>query len=72
MNVLIFKTDISNQEKTNSVELLFKDQFEILKWSVDTEDVDNVLRVESSGKIDDNFIINLLTTYKIYCEVLEG
>jgi hypothetical protein len=71
MNILIFKTDISTQEKINQLKLIFINQFEISKWTVDIEDIDNILRVESSKKIDDNYIIDLLTVYHFYCEVLE-
>tara|TARA_B100000809_G_C15137330_1_gene531259 strand:+ start:4452 stop:4670 length:219 start_codon:yes stop_codon:yes gene_type:complete len=71
MNILIFKTDISNQEKINQLKLIFINQFEIFKWSVDIEDIDNILRIESSNKIDEIFIVDLLTIYRFYCEVLE-
>ncbi len=43
----------------------------INSWSVDTEDIDNVLRIEARNGIGENDIIYLLKTCGFHCEPLE-
>lgn len=70
MNILVFKTNIDNTEKLASVNNSFSGIPKIYLWSVDMEDIDNVLRVETSGDIAESNIIDLLNEINVYCQDL--
>ena len=70
MELLIFKTDIKTKKKIKEVGSVFKNHPIIMNWSIDTEDIDNVLRIEASGNLSEGEIIHLITTCGFYCEAL--
>ena len=70
MNLLIFRTDIKTKEKAKSLSPIFNTHPLINDWSVDTEDIDNVLRIEVSKNVNEKDIILLIKTYGFYCEAL--
>lgn len=70
MKILIFKTDINSKEKMNILKPVFNKYPVITSWSVDTDDIDNVLRIVSPEKLGENDIILLMNTCGFYCEVL--
>lgn len=70
MKLLIFRTDIKTKKKAKSLKPLFKEHSTISKWTVDTEDIDNVLRIEAAENLTENDIIYLLNDQGIYCEPL--
>ena len=72
MNILIFKTDIETEQKLERVEPLFNNHPVILNWSVDTEDIDNVLRVEATQEAEERDIIYLVQACGFSCEELPG
>jgi hypothetical protein len=47
-HVLIFKTNVESEEQLQQASLLLNATDSIIKWNIDREDIDNVLRVESS------------------------
>src|SRR5215831_19313280 len=47
MAILVFKTDVENMYHIRKLYALFKTIQGIIKWNVDTEDVDKILRVET-------------------------
>lgn len=53
-----------------SIESLFNSIPTILGWSVDLEDIDNVLRIEASKGLEENDIINYLRISGFQCEAL--
>lgn len=70
MKLLIFKTDIENSIKANKVNSVFAYKTNILDWSVDMEDVDNVLRIEAEDSSSENDIISMVETCGLHCEAL--
>lgn len=50
-NVIVLKTDIQSEQMLRLVSPLFDAHKAILKWSVDLEDCDKVLRVEGLSGI---------------------
>ncbi len=42
----------------------------ITRWTIDTEDIDKVLKVETKGNLSENNMINLLKSSGFDCEVL--
>ena len=69
--LLIFRTDIKTKKRVKKVKTLFNNHSGIKSWSVDTDDIDNVLRIEASEKISDEEIILSLRSQGFYSEVLE-
>lgn len=69
MTVLIFKTNIQNQRMVNCLKPLFEHPV-IADWSVDTEDCDNVLRIETDGPLTESDIIHMVSNLGIACEAL--
>lgn len=70
MNILIFKTDLSTDLDVKYVQPIFDSYFSIIDWSVDLEDVDNVLRIVAKDSIKDADIIRLMQANKVICEGL--
>ena len=69
-DILIFRTSITTEQDIERIETLFVQYFHIHKWSVDLEDWEKVLRIESKG-ITTNNIIDLLHTIGIIASELE-
>lgn len=67
MKLLIFRTDIKTKKKVKTIKKLFNNNLSIINWSVDTEDIDNVLRVETEEDVSESEIIHLVTTQGFYC-----
>ncbi len=70
MNVLIFKTDIGSKRKEEEVKPIFNNNEAIAKWTIDKEDIDNVLRIVSPGNLTEKNIMDLMKKCGFYCEIL--
>ena len=64
-NIIVLKTDIQSQRVLRLVSSLFDTHNAIIKWSVDLEDCDNVLRVITYKKINALDLISQLKTHGI-------
>lgn len=69
MYTLIFKTNIQSEQALKEVAGLMSANSSLLNWSVDTEDIDRVLRVKST-KNDALEIISVLNKAGYNCEEL--
>ncbi len=69
MELIILKTDLNNALHVTKFKPLFDLHPSIIDWHVDTEDSDNVLRIETS-ELKELDIIQLLTSYGINSEPL--
>ena len=69
-NVCVFKTNIENNEKLHLLKPLFDNHQAIIQWTVDFEDIDRVLRVETSRTFDEKKIIKQMTKIGIGCKVM--
>jgi len=69
MELLILKTDISSSKKIKQLLPIFNGHPVIRRWSVDTEDIDNVLRMEVLAK-NGHEIIKMIKEEGFYCESL--
>jgi len=68
-HVLIFKTNVESEEQLQQAAVLLDSNYSILKWNIDREDVDNVLRIESTrSNIDD--IMKVMVDAGFLCEEL--
>lgn len=58
--LLIFKTNISTQEKVNNVSALLKNNPLVLNWSIDLLDVDYVLTIEAINGLTEQEVQDFL------------
>lgn len=70
MELLILKTNISSAQKIERLLPIFSSHPTIQRWSIDTEDIDNVLRLELAKKRSSNEIIEIIKGQGFYCETL--
>lgn len=67
--VLVFKTDISSESEVERVAHILDLEKNILRWSIDRQDIDNVLRIECDG-LHPTSIIRQLSDAGFKCEEL--
>lgn len=67
----ILRTDIKTKKKVKVIQLIFKQHSQIVSWSIDIEDIDNVLRIEHATSIKENDIISILKKSGFYSEPLK-
>ena len=70
MKLLIFKTNIGSRKKLNALKSVFNNHATILRWTVDMEDIDNVLRIEAVEPLEERHVIDLINARGLRCEVL--
>lgn len=70
MEILVFKTNLSNEAHISSVMPALDHHPQILQWNVDLHDRDNVLRVVSEN-ISTGEIEQLLVNAGFFCQELE-
>lgn len=70
MKLLIFKTNIENRMKARKINSLFAYSPNIFEWSIDMEDIDNVLRIEADDRSSEREIIEMVSTCGLQCEAL--
>ncbi|PCJ89410.1 MAG: hypothetical protein COA57_02085 [Flavobacteriales bacterium] len=70
MNLLILKTDIKTKKGVKIIKPLFNNHPFITNWSIDIEDIDNVLRVETYNDLKETDLIYMLKNRGFYCETL--
>ncbi|MDO5970460.1 hypothetical protein Q4Q35_11650 [Flavivirga aquimarina] len=70
MNLLLFQTDIKSKKKVKSIKPVLNKHSDILKWSIDLEDIDNVLRIEATNNITESDVINMVRIHGFYIKIL--
>lgn len=68
--VWVLKTNITSKKKVQLLEPAFRGHEAIHRWTVDTTDVDNVLRIEARPDLCHEEIIALVKNQGFYCEEL--
>lgn len=68
--LLIFRTDIKTKKKVKAVKPLFNSHDNIIDWSVDLEDIDNVLWIKATEHLAESDVINLIKPTGFYCDAL--
>ena len=71
METFIFKTNIANSHHAKKLKPLLQQFPSITRWSVDTEDEDKVLRIETYELITELDIIKTVKHFGYHCEVLQ-
>ncbi|MBL4710404.1 MAG: hypothetical protein JKY48_18395 [Flavobacteriales bacterium] len=70
MEVYIYKTSIKNQNSAKKLKPLFEKYHTIHRWTVDTEYIDNVLRVEAFDYSAEKDLIEGIQKEGYHCEKL--
>jgi len=70
MQILVFKTNLSDRRLVNEVEPHLENVGGILKWNVDLHDKDNILRIETED-VSPRRIEQQLQQAGYYCEELD-
>lgn len=67
--VLVFKTDIMTDSEVEIVKSILNAEKNIIRWSIDRDDIDNVLRIESDH-LSPYVVIQRLHAAGFACEEL--
>lgn len=67
----IFKTNISTNQDKNIVISAISDQIKVTACTIDLEDCDKVLRIDSPTPFTFQAIINVVTHLGFNCEILK-
>lgn len=70
IEIHILKTNIKTKLAVNTIKLLFNAHPDVVKWSIDLEDVDKVLRIETNKTLQQKDIIEQVKSRGFYCEEL--
>ena len=70
MKLIILRTNIKNKKKVKRIKPILNKHPQIISWSVDTEDIDKVLRIESTNQLFENEVIELIEKNGFQCEDL--
>ena len=71
MEVLVFKTNLTDNTRVKDIESYLDVDPRIQRWNVDLKDCDNILRIESNG-VAVTEVEKILFNAGYYCEELEG
>ncbi|MFT7612831.1 MAG: hypothetical protein ACI9J3_001797 [Parvicellaceae bacterium] len=71
MNLLILKTDIATEQRLQAIKPVFDIHVSIKDWSVDINDVDNVLRVVAKDSLNQSDVIQMVENCGFKCEELD-
>ena len=68
--ILVFKTNLNSHQDVVNIESGLNNIREITTWSVDTHDIDKVLRIETTSDNISTMIISILNETGYQCEEL--
>lgn len=68
--ILVFKTNLDKPGDIEQITKVLNGIPELLKWNVDLDDCDRVLRIEAESDIR-NLVMATLSDTGFYCEELE-
>lgn len=69
-HVLVLKTNITSKRKLQAIQPAFNSHAAIQRWTIDTQDRDNVLRIEAHPNLKEEDIVTLVRKYGFDCEEL--
>ena len=62
MELLIYRTNLNSNKKVRYVKSALNSHPDIINWTVDREDIDNVMRIEASQSVNEIEFKNLMDT----------
>jgi cell fate (sporulation/competence/biofilm development) regulator YmcA (YheA/YmcA/DUF963 family) len=70
MKLIILRTDIKTKKKVKKIKPFLNEHPIITNWSIDLEDIDNVLRIEANESLHENEVKYIVQKEGFYCENL--
>lgn len=70
MHIHILKTDLEDSARVSAIEPILNLHPLILRWNVDNDDIDNVLRIEAKLNLSEEETLKMLKQHGVYCESL--
>lgn len=70
MKVLVFKSGINSESEIEMVAKVLEENSGIHRWSVDLEDIDKILRIESVDELSEWEVVGMVKSAGIECEEL--
>ena len=67
--VLVFKSNLNAEEDVLTVKPLMDEHPDVLRWNVDQQDIDNILRIETNN-LTAGEVETLLTKAGFFCKEL--
>ncbi len=71
MEILVFKTDLGSEQEVNRIMPHINKVQGIIRWNVDLQDCDKILRVVSNDEVSPRTIEQKLQRAGYYCAELE-
>jgi hypothetical protein len=68
-HILVFKTNIASHSDVEKVAFLLDEHDDIIRWNVDCEDIDKVLRIEGD-QLEAHDVIRIVQAMGYECEEL--
>ncbi len=68
MKVIVFKTNIVNEQRFNYTNYLLNSNTQVKQWSIDHYTKDKILRIEASDRLTASDVIMMLNKINIVCE----
>lgn len=69
-HVLVLKTNITSKRMLQAIQPVFNSHAAIQRWTIDTQDIDNVLRIEAHANLQEVDVVALMRKYGFECEEL--
>lgn len=70
MEILIFRTNIKSKKRVKVIKSVLNDHADIHKWTIDLDDIDNVLRIEAKADLTEEKVMGLVKPKGFYIEPL--
>ncbi|MDG1529654.1 MAG: hypothetical protein P8I51_01410 [Polaribacter sp.] len=70
MKLIILRTDIKTKKKVKKIKPFLNEHPIITNWSIDLEDIDNVLRIEANESLHEEEVKHIVQKEGFYCENL--
>ena len=71
MQVYIFKTNIPDQDMAAQLAPVFEQHTNILHWTIDTDDIDKVLRIEAHDLLSESELMQDIHRSGYSCTVMD-
>ncbi len=69
--LFILRTDIKTKKKVKAIKPFLNNHSDIIKWTIDIEDIDNVLKIEATHNLNEHSIIKEIKLHGFFCDALE-
>lgn len=70
MLIHVFKTNIS-ESRLPAIKPVFDSLPQVSRWTVDTQDIDRILRIESNDSLNEQDVVALSKIFCFHCEPLD-